>query len=512
MNAGICLDSDQEERKTGMVRLLVVEDDNSILQGLCTSIPWEREGFTVAGSAADGELALAWMRKHPVDIVLTDIAMPIMDGLTLASQIQKEFPRTMVVLLTGYDTFAYAQQAVRLGVFDFLLKPVNTSKLLQCMHAAARELENRRNLAISYDMSLPLIRQQFFKDLFFGTASHEALAAQAKLLQLPRSAYRAVLCKPGCAETDALRQAGEALQEALSQYGFAYVWTHGTDILCVLEGQNAVPALEKGLKKLGALGYRECVVTAGEAVNRWEDISRSAQEAQKLMAYGVFCSDNTLITEGWVARRNANELLDLSDLEHRLCEAVAQHNLYACQSLLDRANSLPLPMAPWIALRLAFALCQGRGGVVDLNTISARLVAEQRLPKQLQILKELCRTLCESDIKEPADPLKDSILQYLREHFSDIDLGLSDVAQNVGLSTGYLSTVFRQKTGVMFSDYLLHLRMNEAGVLLRDTDEMTYAIAERVGFSNPQYFSVCFKKTFGQTPTEYRGMWQKIKA
>jgi len=132
------------------INLLIVDDEPIITQGLRYTIPWDTYGIKVIGEAEDGEEALEILRKQQVDIVLTDVRMPVMDGIELARTINEQMPRTRVIIISGYDEFEYAREAIRFGVKDYLLKPVDIDELLERVNSLKREIiaekEASRNL------------------------------------------------------------------------------------------------------------------------------------------------------------------------------------------------------------------------------------------------------------------------------------------------------------------------------------------------------------------------------
>ena len=132
------------------INLLIVDDEPIITQGLRYTIPWDTYGIKVVGEAEDGKEALEILRKQQVDIVLTDVRMPVMDGIELARTINEQMPRTRVIVISGYDEFEYAREAMRFGVKDYLLKPVDIDELLERVNSLKREIiaekESNRNL------------------------------------------------------------------------------------------------------------------------------------------------------------------------------------------------------------------------------------------------------------------------------------------------------------------------------------------------------------------------------
>lgn len=128
-----------------MVKLFLVEDEIVMREGIKRQINWEKEDIEFVGEASDGELAWPMILETKPDILLTDIKMPFMDGLELSALVRKELPDTAIIILSGYDEFVYAQQAVSLGVTDYLLKPLPPGKLLECIRRVQEKIEAERS-------------------------------------------------------------------------------------------------------------------------------------------------------------------------------------------------------------------------------------------------------------------------------------------------------------------------------------------------------------------------------
>lgn len=152
--------------------IILVDDEEEVRKSIIKQIDWESAGFKVVGDAENGEDGLEKIELLEPNVVLTDIRMPYMDGLTLTEKIRQRYPSTKVVIFSGYDDFEYAQRAIKLNVTEYILKPVNveelTSILKRIKSGLDEEIEEKRNvnsLRENYRKSLPIIREQFFNDM-----------------------------------------------------------------------------------------------------------------------------------------------------------------------------------------------------------------------------------------------------------------------------------------------------------------------------------------------------------
>ena len=126
------------------IKVFITEDESIVREGLRDMIPWEQYGFTFAGEAPDGEVALPLVRKIRPDVLITDIKMPFMDGLAFSRLVMKELPNTKIIILSGYDDFSYAQQAIELHVDQYLLKPISKSSMIKALEQTKRRIEEEQ--------------------------------------------------------------------------------------------------------------------------------------------------------------------------------------------------------------------------------------------------------------------------------------------------------------------------------------------------------------------------------
>lgn len=127
-----------------MLKVFLVEDEVVMRNGIKNNIPWEKEGFEFVGEASDGELAYPLIKKEKPDILITDIKMPFMDGLELSRIVKKEMPQIKILILSGYNEFDYAKQAINIGVTQYLLKPISSAKLLEAVKEVGALIEKER--------------------------------------------------------------------------------------------------------------------------------------------------------------------------------------------------------------------------------------------------------------------------------------------------------------------------------------------------------------------------------
>ena len=178
-----------------MLKVFVVDDEIVIREGIRNCFPWEENGYQLVGEAPDGEIALSMLQDIKPDILITDIKMPFMDGLVLCRKITQTMPWVHVVILSGYDDFSYAKEAISLGVREYLLKPVSAYDLGQVLERISQSIDEERRQQADYEelkrqlvSSTRLMQEKWLLELLLGAPAQSVLA-QAKSLDIPLSSY-----------------------------------------------------------------------------------------------------------------------------------------------------------------------------------------------------------------------------------------------------------------------------------------------------------------------------------
>lgn len=203
------------------IKVFLVEDEMVIRRGIKNSIDWEKEGYIFCGEASDGELAYPMIIKEKPDILITDIRMPFMDGLELCKLVKKELPNIKILILSGYDEFDYAKEAIRLGVTEYLLKPISSGKLLEALNGVSesirREKEDKdlvRKYMEEMRENTEHEKQKFFEQMIAGNLSMADALETGKKYEMSLSAgmYNLLLFRFTLGEEN--RKSGELLGEA----------------------------------------------------------------------------------------------------------------------------------------------------------------------------------------------------------------------------------------------------------------------------------------------------------
>jgi len=549
-----------------MVKLFLVEDEIVMRDGIKRQINWEKEDIEFVGEASDGELAWPMILETKPDILLTDIKMPFMDGLELSALVRKELPDTAIIILSGYDEFVYAQQAVSLGVTDYLLKPLPPGKLLECIRRVQEKIEQERAQPENNAWSEELAREQkdaeknlLFRALVTNDRSLKEILAMADHLGIHISAryYSVILMtvrgKENAMPSEQLRTELAAIPEQIPGWIFFDRNENGFAMIGTANSEEEVSDTQKELIRC----LKECVekdaehtwfIGAGRTVGRISDIGKAYNSANKALSSRFITGMNRVVTadETDSVKKDLSGL-QVSPLPAEACasekdaaaldidQAVTNDNSrkmleeYLRTGTLEEAepfleglfqsigedNLNSYLLLTYLSMDMYFTMVRflkDMGRQVneidkkcgDINSLlKGRITAEQARSYLTSYLKEVIALRDHNTEKRYGKILRQAV-SYIDTHFDQEDISLNRVAQTVGMSPNHFSSIFSQEMGTTFIEYLIGKRMERAKELLRTTQLRSSEVAYRVGYRDPHYFSSTFKKIQGMTPREYR--------
>lgn len=543
-----------------MVKVYLVEDEIIIRQSIKNSIDWEKEGYEFIGDASDGELALPVILKEKPDILITDIRMPFMDGLELSRMVKAELPDIKIVILSGYDDFEYAKQAIKIGVAEYLLKPVSSAVLLEHLSEIAEKVrDEREDLALKkvYYQEMQeneeLIKMKFLGELISGKLSLADAMEKGKRFHMNLSGpfYRIILFKfiqedhVQAEQSEALAGAYEAVGGYVDRFrdvfrfqrgveGWAFLLTSveeemETQTKAFIEGLKAVIAPFDTLNWFGGIGSE---------VARIRELRYSFREADKAFAGRFVQKPNQIISveqlnfEQQDNEFDANIFGEINQFDQIITRFLSSGSLEEVESFvgalfteISEDHFRSLMIRQYIIMNIyATVLTFCKKLRKDAGAEGEAYGQWEGIRENEEILKQAVTT-AESvdDIKDYIGTLLDHAIELRNtvggRRYSDIiqtakerieqdymseDISLNSVAAEVCMSPSYFSSVFSKEMGKTFIEYLTEVRMEKAKQYLACSSMKTSEISYEVGYKDPHYFSYIFKKTQGCTPKEYR--------
>ena len=538
-----------------MLKVFIVEDETVIREGFRDKIPWEQYGFQLVGDAGDGEVALPLIRKIRPDVLITDIKMPFMDGLSLSEIVKEEFPKTKIIIISGYDDFEYARQAIRAGVDQYLLKPITRQTLRGVLVELREKIEQeteQQDYQDQYQDEMQEFEQfalrRFFEKILDGKLSVKEIYEEAARLSLPLTAasYNLLLFSVyETSESSSLerREWFTRKQEEV----FHYFLRHPQYILFRLD-VNCYGVLIKSETALmedladRALDHikRVCgpeeerirwYVAVGTPVERLSSLPQCYERVNHCFAYRFIMPALHILSEttlaGFLANQEEKNIgqVDFMQMDpdiirdflsrgtkkeiHGFVESYLQNIQNALKSRMFR---------DYVILNIRFAVVAflesiGAKQAEYMGRIEQAVQAIHREDREISLyFVEMLGTAMdqreEINSYQGGKMLKKA-LEYIDANFDSETLSLNQAAESIGASANYLSAVFSQGMQKTFVEYVTEKRIEKAKKLLRHTDKTSGEIAREVGYKDARYFGFVFKKLQGCSPREYRGEGRK---
>ncbi len=530
-----------------MLKVFLVEDEFVVREGIKKNIDWEAYGYEFCGEATDGEIAFPMIQKLKPDIVITDIKMPFMDGLALSKLIKKEFPWMEIIILTGYETFEYAKEALKIGVAEYLSKPISGNELLKEVdNIAARIEEKRKEREIKEKYMLEMEenyskdRKDLFQYLITGNKALPELMEITEKLKINLSSiwYNIVLfeIKPSNNMNNEYSDSIVEIEQRLKSMEYEkYIIIfdrnlEGKAFLFKGDSEEELSAFQNEfLSKLQnmLMEYNDVQYFGGVGmpVNRLSELKRSFEKARRAFAHRYFVNVNQILNsdviirdEGakkefnisnvdtkQIDRKRIKEFLKVGEKEEvvyfvddffkDLRESAMESNMFRQYitmdtyfGVVDFVESIQMQKEEIEAFDLDSGILKNAQTAMDYVI---------RIIEQAMELRERSASNKYGDVVE-------EVAKYIENNYGSEELSLNVVAEHVNFSPNHLSMVFSQQTGQTFIKYLTDYRMNKAKELLRCTNKKSSIIASEVGYKDPHYFSFVFKKTQNMTPTQYR--------
>ena len=542
-----------------MLKIFLAEDEVVVRETIKRMIPWEELGFELVGEAADGEMALPLLIRQQPDLLITDIKMPFMDGLTLARLAKKEIPGLKVVILSGYDDFNYAKQAIGIGVEDYLLKPITKNALIERLSEIRSRYEHEKTQKEYYEKFQREMQayeknssRDFFEALVDGSMDMMEVYKRAEKLGLDivAEAYNVLIFTMNCDEDFSGQRDEYSSWEAESLELLENIFAgHSSAMLfrsnifsygVLLKGQRetieentraCVDEIRKILSRQD--GRREWFLAVGQSVERLSQIQKSYHTASRAFSQRYLYDENILYYDemetmehpGGQAETEDNAYLQKVDV-NALNPAILQK--FLSNGLQEETENFvkdyfyaigqepmeSLVFRNYVILNVRFSVISFIKGLgCDTNEMesadteevlaesgknmeSAIAYAKKMISQAIEIRDQNSGNKNRSILKTAVD--------FIDSHYMEEDISLNTVANVANVSSNHFSALFSQNMGQTFIEYLTTLRMNKAKELLRCTGMRSSEIAGEIGYKDAHYFSYLFKKTQGMTPSDYR--------
>ncbi|MDC7290051.1 response regulator [Blautia schinkii] len=532
-----------------LYNILLVDDEADVLQAMKRKIDWEAMGFCLAGTAENGQEALEMAEQLHIDVVMTDIKMPYMDGLTLCRKLKESYRNMKVVIYSGFDDFEFAREAVHLEAEEYLLKPISAKdmenvfrKIKDKLDQEFSEHRNLSKLSEYYQKSLPAMQEQLVMGILEGKITGDRAKNMLETYEMHLESpyyvaamlYADINSKDSHGKTQQLltlslkEMAQDYLKERIGFYTTVYL----DEVLLVfmLEKKDEMDKVLYHLDQICKMGTRvlKVPVTAsvGQLCDQMDHLTSSYQEAQNAMEYRTIMGGSQVlyIHDIEPSPQDSVSLMeyDFQNLMRAVKLGDRDETNAAITQFMESIRSLSLTPNQYqlLCMELLTEFMKiGRSYKLRTKQIFGdNDIPWQELYRYISVdelehwLQEICTNLRHTLRHERTDStmkLTEQAKAYIEEHYKENELSAETLCRHLNVSAAYFSTIFKKEVGLSFVAYLTKIRLEHAVELLRTTEDKTYVIAEAVGYTEPNYFSYVFKKQYGISPSKYRANLQE---
>ncbi|QHW31876.1 response regulator transcription factor [Paenibacillus rhizovicinus] len=529
-----------------MYKVLLVDDEPFITEGLSDAVDWSAFGLEVVGSAEDGEEALERLRETGADLLITDISMPIMTGLELIREARALLPQLKVIILSGFNEFDYLKEGMRLGIENYLLKPIRFEELEATLTDTVRKLNADKPMPAFGQDEIEILRDNVMTRWANGRIAPLELAERTALLGIDLSKPFAALAIIGSREeagndaspsafsslslssSSSLASSAEAdrnpAAELRDEAGLSFVQFHNEEgelvvaCCCIEGGLQDQAKVTKALERLADSWESRCgsplriaagdLLPTADAARSYERARRAQQffllqPDRRLIAYAEIAAESAAIPEGlfeWEAYANSIAEKDKDELLRRIERDFAA---------IRTSEGLNPSRAKGAAVELIILMKMevdklGRADAADVfKNILDQAVAAQTLEAVEYAVKAAALVMAGLFAGEDMSPVIKQALRYIREHYAEA-LTLKSLGHEFHIHPNYLGQLFHKQTGDTFTDYLNKYRIDKAKELLADSRLKVSEIARQVGYWETGYFYKQFKKHVGMAPGDFK--------
>lgn len=528
-------------------KVVLADDEAAVLNSIRRNIAWEELGFEIVGALFNGKDVMDLLEYQEADLLITDIRMPFMDGMELLKSVRMKYPQMKMVIISGYDDFNYAKEAMTYDVTDYILKPINAGELEEALKKIKdtldREMEEKKNIHIlerQYIANLPIIRENLLNKIISGNVREENLEeeldncavgiARANCWTVALIQIEHIEAREG--ETPVEQQLGGVYIRSLVREKCKDCFTYASfyNLLgeCVIFGMKDKGQMSHILFQLTEIVKESrrvmgihLAIGVGKIKDQILKCSDSFQESREALLYRKMTGDGDVIYMEDIDTTEPEEKIPDRSVLDDLFTAVKFGKQADTRKAMERirlqVSAGGMRKSDYQAyciriLNVLVMLMQQQGieseeifgGIPDYLNI---LLQYDRPEEFLNWMEASCLKIGRA-YEGQRDTKEKTIVEVAQEHiqkgYGDPEISLEKVASQVGLTTTYFSSLFKKETGESFVEYLTRVRMEEAMRRLKETNEKIYVIAEQTGYPDPGYFSHVFKKRYGFSPIQYR--------
>jgi two-component system response regulator YesN len=507
-----------------MYKVLVVEDERIIREGIASVINWEEQGLTLLGTAQNGIEAYEIIKSNLPDIVITDIIMPGMNGLELIETASEEFKDITFIILSGHGEFDYASKAMEFGVKHYILKPCDENTIIPVLEKVKKEKDEMEKFLknINYNLKkvIPQVKEQFLREFVTeGHSSHE-INYFLSLFEIEEDKFKLIVLKIDgeydLIEKFALKNiACEVIEE--SRVCLNSMVENNIVLLIKSIDLEELSHLFNKIKEMFFKYFKAIISIAVSNENSFENIQEMYDEVEECLKYEFYFGEGSIITNEDIKFKDIEEAVELKIDYDAIAVAIKTGDVESIN--LKLKNFFEIINKRKLEIEIAKTYC------IELFLV---IIRQQDFKEIRGYSKGISKIEIMSTLNQIYDYIKDTAIKIAQKNYevtnknygiiiNDVvrcienninneDLSLTWIAKEVlFMNENYLGKLFYKQTNEKFSQYVMRIRIEKAKELIIDNDCKVYEVAEKVGFGdNTQYFSQVFKKHTGCTPSEYK--------
>jgi two-component system response regulator YesN len=505
-----------------MYRVFVVDDEPFIIEGLYDIIDWSAYGLEIVGSAENGQDALEALKESAADILLTDISMPIMDGLTLIREARQFRPDLKVIILSGYNEFDYIKSGLKLGVENYLLKPINIDELQETLANTIDKLNMTRPDRLFSDYDIRILRDNILYRWLTGRIAPNELSERTDMLDIRLDApylVTAILRTENQFEPSYEAAQRLAVQDP-SMLPFVDI---DGDLVIVFMLDDPAAGKEKAISILDNMQKRlapsKMRISLGSVEEMGEGAPRSYAHAKKAQEYFLLMDEPAILDYGLLTEKNGivnisaqpldwssySKLIKAKDLESLHAAIDVDFELY--QALEGVTPAYIQSMAIELMIRFKMELKEiKQADQPELYKAGfVQIMQAETIEGLVSVVKEAATLTVDSLMRDVKSPIIQQLLNYVHENYAQA-LSLKSLSQQYNIHPVYLGHLFQKETSETFTEYINKYRIGKAKEMLKETQLKVQEIAMQVGYWETGYFYKQFKKYVGISPTDYKGL------
>jgi two-component system, response regulator YesN len=515
-----------------MYKVVIVDDEFRTKERLLNLTNWADTQFNFCGEASDGDMGLSLINELKPDIVIMDIEMPFMNGLELTAILKSSMPWIEIILLSGHDEFEYAQEAMKLGVSEYLLKPIDLDKLSKVLNDVVKKIEDEK------EKEMKLFRMEsklqdfgdYQKDYLFESiilnnySTREIIEKYNEYNFDIIKKFYVVMDIKICSDTGIDFVGIKALcNRTLKRINnILYYYRIQDKLTIILADNDRSKLMEQAFAVAGIMKYEigqfenhNVIIGIGNAVDRLRSVCHSYANANKARSYVtdmyighiLYYEDvekNMIEVNNNPDNLIVDELLymnvqDIDGFIDRCLDAQELPGIYKfyqitrvmfeCANIVKKYNGEPTDVLPYVKEKDIITLAR-------FGDEESRIILKDFIERTIKFRQENAQTKYSDILKKAKD--------FINVNYSKPSISLNSVAQHVALSPNHFSAIFSNETKETFIEYLTKIRINHAKKLLLETEKKLSDISYDVGYNEPQYFSYIFKKNMLVSPSDYR--------